>query len=122
MTRPIRALADAAERAGYGDRRATVRVGGPGEVRRPAEAFNAMQSCIPRFDAERARTVAAVGHDLRTPIMSLRIRAEMIDDPAERDAMVATLGDCARWPTGSSPTAAARHRTRRPGRSTLAQC
>ncbi len=92
LTRPIRSLAAAAERAGEGDRSATAAVAGPAEVRRAAEAFNAMQSRIARFDAERARTIAAVGHDLRTPITSLRIRAEMLEDE-ERDAMVRTLDE-----------------------------
>lgn len=92
LTRPIRSLADAAERAGFGDRGAVAAVAGPAEVRRAAEAFNAMQKRIADFDAERARTIAAVGHDLRTPITSLRIRAEMLDD-ATRDAMVRTLDE-----------------------------
>ncbi|XWN34229.1 MAG: ATP-binding protein [Devosia sp.] len=92
ITRPLRALGAAAERAGAGDRSAMVKVEGVGEVRAAAEAFNAMQTRIARFDAERARAIAAVGHDLRTPITSLRIRAEMLDGP-ERDAMVRTLDE-----------------------------
>lgn len=92
IVKPVRALAEAAERAGRGDRLARVRAGGAGEVRRAAEAFNAMQERIAAFEAERARTVAAVGHDLRTPITSLRIRAEMLDDET-REAMVRTLGE-----------------------------
>ena len=93
LTRPIRSLAAAAERAGFGDRSATAEVGGPAEVRRAAEAFNAMQSRIAQFDDERARTIAAVGHDLRTPITSLRIRAEMLEVDEEREAMVRTLDE-----------------------------
>jgi signal transduction histidine kinase len=50
---------------------------------------------IARFDAERMRTLGAVGHDLRTPITSLRIRAEMLDDPDLRDNMVRTLDEMA---------------------------
>ena len=80
IVRPIRALTDALERAGQGDRSVRAPVAGSSETRGAAEAFNAMQGAIERFDAERARTVAAVGHDLRTPITSLRIRAEMLDD------------------------------------------
>ncbi|WP_170134865.1 ATP-binding protein [Acuticoccus kandeliae] len=92
LTRPIRALGVAAERAGYGDREARAPMTGPAEVRRAAEAFNAMQERIAEFDADRARTIAAVGHDLRTPITSLRIRAEMLDDET-RNAMVRTLDE-----------------------------
>ncbi len=93
LTRPIRALADAADLAGRGDRTARVPETGPGEVRRAASAFNAMQDRIADFDRERARTIAAVGHDLRTPITGLRLRAEMVDDDAQREAMIRTLGD-----------------------------
>nr|WP_232372499.1 ATP-binding protein [Acuticoccus mangrovi] len=92
LTRPLAALGVAAERAGYGDRDARVPVTGAREVRRAAEAFNNMQERIAAFDAERARTIAAVGHDLRTPITSLRIRAEMLED-GEREAMVRTLDE-----------------------------
>ncbi|MEM7694498.1 MAG: ATP-binding protein [Pseudomonadota bacterium] len=92
MTRPLKNLRAAAERAGAGDRTARVTVAGPREVREASAAFNAMQQRIEDFDAERARTVAAVGHDLRTPITSLRIRAEMLEDGA-RDAFVKTLDE-----------------------------
>lgn len=90
ITRPLSALAAAAAQAGAGDRTATVPESGARELREAAAAFNAMQRRIALFDAERARTIAAVGHDLRTPITSLRIRAEMLDDDT-RDAMVKTL-------------------------------
>jgi signal transduction histidine kinase len=50
---------------------------------------------IARFDAERMRTLGAVGHDLRTPITSLRIRAELLEDTDLRDNMVRTLDEMA---------------------------
>jgi signal transduction histidine kinase len=92
LTRPLAALAAAARAAGRGDRRARVPETGARELRETARAFNEMQVRIARFDAERTRTLAAVGHDLRTPITSLRIRAEMLD-PAERDPIVRTLDE-----------------------------
>lgn len=57
---------------------------------RDAAAFNTMQTQIASFDAERTRTLAAAGHDLRTPITSLRIRAEMLEEEA-REPMIRTL-------------------------------
>jgi signal transduction histidine kinase len=93
LTRPLAALADAARSAGQGDRSIRVAVEGAREMRDAAAAFNAMQGEIARFDAERMRTLAAVGHDLRTPITSLRIRAEMLDDVETRNAMVRTLDE-----------------------------
>ncbi|MEM7710296.1 MAG: ATP-binding protein [Pseudomonadota bacterium] len=92
LTRPLTALAAAARAAGQGDRMARVTAGGPREIRDAAAAFNDMQTRIARFDAERLRTLAAVGHDLRTPITSLRIRAEMLDTD-ESLPMVRTLDE-----------------------------
>ncbi|MEN0039994.1 MAG: ATP-binding protein [Pseudomonadota bacterium] len=93
ITRPLGALTNAMERAGAGDRDIRAPVKGTLETRAAATTFNAMQDSIAAFDAERARTAAAVGHDLRTPITSLRIRAEMLDDEAMREPMIATLDD-----------------------------
>lgn len=95
LTRPIDALARAAQAAGRGDRSARLPEEGPRELRAAAHAFNDMQVQIARFEAERMRTLGAVGHDLRTPITSLRIRAEMLDDADLRDNMVRTLDEMA---------------------------
>ncbi|MDA8870165.1 ATP-binding protein [Rhizobiaceae bacterium] len=92
LTRPLAELAKAARAAGNGDRAVRVEETGAREFRDAAAAFNDMQARIARFDAERTRTLAAVGHDLRTPITSLRIRAEMLEDDA-RDPMVRTLDE-----------------------------
>ena len=92
LTRPLAALAAAARAAGRGDRLARVPEVGARELRESAHAFNEMQARIARFDAERTRTLAAVGHDLRTPITSLRIRAEMLDE-ADREPIVRTLDE-----------------------------
>lgn len=90
LTQPLARLATAARAAGDGDRTALVKAEGPRELRDAAAAFNDMQARIARFDAERMRMLAAVGHDLRTPITSLRIRAEMLD-PEDSDPMIRTL-------------------------------
>jgi signal transduction histidine kinase len=95
LTRPIDALARAAADAGRGDRMVRLPENGPREIRAAAQAFNDMQVQIARFDAERMRTLGAVGHDLRTPITSLRIRAEMLDDAEVRDNMVRILDEMA---------------------------
>ena len=92
LTRPLGDLAEAARAAGRGDRSARVAEDGPREMRVAAAAFNDMQGRIARFDAERMRTLAAVGHDLRTPITSLRIRAELLDE-ADAAPMIRTLDE-----------------------------
>lgn len=95
LARPLEALARAAEAAGRGDRTVRLPEEGPRELRAAARAFNDMQARIGRFDAERMRTLAAVGHDLRTPITSLRIRAELLDNEGLSDPMVRTLDEMA---------------------------
>ncbi len=95
LTKPLGQFSEAARAAGRGDRTARVPEEGAREMREAAQAFNAMQAEISQFDAERMRMLAAVGHDLRTPMTSLRIRAEMIDDESQRDAMVRTLDEMA---------------------------
>ena len=92
LTQPLADLASAARAAGRGDRTARVAEIGAREFREAAAAFNDMQSRIARFEAERTRTLAAVGHDLRTPITSLRIRTEMLDE-AEAEPMIRTLDE-----------------------------
>ncbi|MFD1342284.1 ATP-binding protein [Litorisediminicola beolgyonensis] len=92
LTRPLVRLTEATRAAGAGDRSVRVAVEGSREVRDLASAFNDMQARIGRFDAERMRTLAAVGHDLRTPITSLRIRVELLDEE-EALPMIRTLDE-----------------------------
>lgn len=92
LTRPLTGLAEATRAAGRGDRSVRVPETGPTELRDTAAAFNDMQDQIARFDAERLRTIAALGHDLRTPITSLRIRAELLDED-EAGPMIRTLDE-----------------------------
>lgn len=94
LTRPLSDLAAAARAAGQGDRSIRVPERGARETRQAAAAFNDMQAKIARFEAERLRTLAAVGHDLRTPITSLRIRAEMLDED-DGAPMIRTLDEMA---------------------------
>lgn len=90
---PVRALAVAANQSATGQKGIKVDEAGPQELREAARAFNKMQNEISRFDDERKRTIAALGHDLRTPLTSLRIRAENIEDSELRQQIVASLDD-----------------------------
>ncbi len=95
-TRPLARLADAAERLGRGEPGEPIPEQGPEEVRRAIAAFNRMQERLARFVADRTRLLAALGHDLRTPITSLRLRAELLDDEEARERIVATLDEMQR--------------------------
>jgi len=95
-TRPLADLAAAAERLGRGEAGTPLPEQGPEEVRRAIAAFNRMQERLARFIADRTRLLAALGHDLRTPITSLRLRAELLDDEEARTRICATLDEMQR--------------------------
>lgn len=95
-TRPLAALATSAEAFGRGGPSQPLPEAGPSEVRRLTAAFNRMQERLERFIADRTRMLAAVGHDLRTPITSLKLRTELLDDEEARTKMTATLDDMQR--------------------------
>jgi signal transduction histidine kinase len=84
VTRPLAALAAAAEKLGEDINRPPLPVEGPAEVRSAAKAFNTMQQRLSRFIADRTRFLAAMSHDLKTPLTRLRLRSEMLDDEALR--------------------------------------
>lgn len=95
LTKPLRALSAAADRVGR--EAGTVRVpdDGPAEVRQAARAFNAMQERIRQLLEDRTQALAAVSHDLRTPITRLRLYAGFLDDTEARDRIDANLDEMA---------------------------
>jgi signal transduction histidine kinase len=80
LTRPLQRLADAASAFGTAMHPNRVPETGTVELQRTARAFNDMQSRIQRFVADRERLFASISHDLKTPIMRLKLRAELLDD------------------------------------------
>lgn len=93
ILRPVRALVDATGRVGRGERIDPLPVVGPREARELTASFNAMQQKLIRFVEDRTQMLAAVGHDFRTPITSLRLQAALIEDEPLRNDMVETLAD-----------------------------
>lgn len=81
VMQPLRNLARAAEQLGENIHSAPLAVEGPREVRQAAQAFNAMQARLIDNMAERTRFLAAVSHDLRSPITRLKLRTEMLSEP-----------------------------------------
>lgn len=92
-TRPLRDLAIAAERFSLDQAPQPLPENGPIEVRRAARAFNTMRERIQRLVSERMQAMAAVSHDLRTPITRLRLRSEFLDDEPTRVLIDADLGE-----------------------------
>lgn len=93
ITRPLSDLAQAAESVGRGARQAPLAERGAREVRNATRAFNTMQERLQRYLDSRTRVLAAMSHDLRTPLTRLRLRAESIADPALRDRFAADLDE-----------------------------
>lgn len=92
-TRPLNALADAADALGAAQAAAPLAEDGPREVVRAAAAFNRMQQRIQAHLQERMQILAAVSHDLQTPITRLRLRADLLDDTALRERLHADLAE-----------------------------
>ncbi|WP_323035644.1 ATP-binding protein [Pararhodobacter sp.] len=93
IVRPIGLLSVTADRMGRGDWQPEIVPSGPGELKRLTVAFNHMQSRLKRFVDERAGLLAALGHDLRSPLTALRVRAEMVDDEDTRRALNRSISE-----------------------------
>ena len=91
LTAPLRELESASRKLGRGEAIAPLKEEGPTEIQGTISAFNAMQERLMRFVQDRTRMLAAVSHDLRTPITTLRLRTEFIDDDEMRDKLQETL-------------------------------
>lgn len=112
-TRPLKTLAEAADELGKNINRAPLAETGPTEVARAARAFNTMQSRLAAYLRERTQVLAAMSHDLKTPITRLRLRAELLDDTQlrskfgndlqEMEAMVASALDFLRGMDNGEP-------------------
>ncbi|NVK41368.1 MAG: HAMP domain-containing protein [Oceanospirillaceae bacterium] len=92
LTRPLRRLARAAESFGQGQAQ-PVPEEGSRELEMTARAFNGMQLRIQRYLDDRERLFASISHDLKTPITRLRLRAEMLENDADREAFCRDLED-----------------------------
>ena len=90
-TRPLNQLAQAATELGRDINRPPLVERGPAEVRDAAAAFNAMQARIRRYVQERTEMLAAIAHDLQTPLTRLRLRLEKVNDTELRDKLVDDL-------------------------------
>jgi signal transduction histidine kinase len=86
-TRPLERLAAAADRLGPDLQPSLVEESGPSEVTRAARAFNAMQRRMAGYLNERMQILAAVSHDLQTPITRMRLRVDLMEGAPEADKL-----------------------------------
>ncbi|MDM7458693.1 MAG: ATP-binding protein [Paracoccus sp. (in: a-proteobacteria)] len=93
ITTPLRQLALVADRMDLDGMPAEMPTGGPREVRALSDAFARMQARLAGMIADRTRMLAALGHDLRSPITALRLRADMVEDDETRERMTAILDE-----------------------------
>jgi signal transduction histidine kinase len=132
ITRPLKALSSAAERLGRGEDVEPLVQTGPAEVQRTTAAFNAMRERLTRFVRDRTVMLAAISHDLRTPLTSLRLHAELVEEGETRTKLLAILeeghprgnaahdrGDAGLRPRGSGPRGDAVRRSVGAGRQPL---
>ena len=93
ITRPLAALVTAADAAGRGAAPRHLPERGARELREAARAFNAMHERLARYLDSRTRVLAAMSHDLRTPLTCLRLRIDVIDDRTLRKRCEDDLGE-----------------------------
>jgi signal transduction histidine kinase len=90
-TRPLQRLAEAADALGPGTPARPLSEEGPREVAQAARALNAIQQRVEIHLAERMQILAAVSHDLQTPLTRMRLRADLLDDAVLRDKLLRDL-------------------------------
>jgi signal transduction histidine kinase len=94
--RPLGALAAAAEALDPNKKAEPLSEAGPSEVAHAARAFNEMRERIGQYLEERVQILAAISHDLQTPITRMRLRADMADDSQEKTKLISDLREIER--------------------------
>lgn len=93
IVRPLSDLSAAAERLGREREPTPLKTYGSPELKAIADSFNDMQHRLKRFVDDRLQMVAAISHDLRTPLTRLRLFAEYLPDPEQRRMVLADIGE-----------------------------
>lgn len=93
ITRPLKELSSASNRLGRGEDVQPLMLSGPEDIQRATRAFNQMNERINRFVADRTKMLAALTHDLRTPMTTMRLRIELLPDSSDKDRLLTTLDE-----------------------------
>jgi signal transduction histidine kinase len=95
IAKPLSRLTARVDQVGRDGDVAPLQNEGPSDVRQLIMAFNAMQSRVASLLSEKDVMLGAIGHDLKTPLASLRVRVESVTDDQERGKMAATIDEMA---------------------------
>ncbi|TCG10147.1 hypothetical protein BZM27_00215 [Paraburkholderia steynii] len=93
LARPIRQFANELRQIGGDPRAGPINEAGPKELRSAIEAFNALQAQLRKFVDDRTLMLAAISHDLRTPLTKIRLRGEFIEDEEQRVRLFRDVDD-----------------------------
>ena len=93
ITKPMRKLSFASHCLGLGEKIEPLQEEGPEDIREMIRAFNLMNERLQRFVADRTRMLAALSHDLRTPITTMRLRVELMESGPDTDQLLSTLDE-----------------------------
>ena len=93
VSRPLSALAFAADEVARGRIAPRLPDTGPDDIRHAAKAFNEMSDRVTRTLESHRQLLSAVGHDLRTPLAAMRITAEFVEDAEVRDRLTRNLDE-----------------------------
>ena len=96
IVRPIRALSKATLKVGQHREKVNLSVKGPNEIRQMTEAFNQMNERVNELLREKDVLLGALGHDLRTPLTSLRLRIEQMAPIETREQAITTIDETAK--------------------------
>ena len=93
ITRPLKELTSKALLLGVGEEVEPIKERGPEDIKDTISAFNTMQLRLKNIITHRTRSLAAMSHDLRTPLTSMRLHAEFIHDPETQDRIVEKIDE-----------------------------
>jgi signal transduction histidine kinase len=91
LSRPLKNLTRASQQFADGLNPSPVSESGPPDLKRAIASFNAMQLQVAADVKQRTDTLAAISHDLRTPLTALRIRTEFVEDDETRESLIVSI-------------------------------